>query len=306
MPQLQAKSVLERDLASLRAKRAERESALRAEKLRAAGKTNVEEASSAAAKDGSQEAKVKQEVNNDVQGLIAEQPGGAGTTPTERSVLSVDGSAGVNARTNPSHEDNLAGDLNQGKAKDRTLQDLTDLGVAGDIFNGGLGSTDFVNISTDADFGSMFNDSSGTSTDPLNFDLDFSSSAAVGDAALMGNGPGAAGPTADLGSLDQTSSEDINSLLPGLESYVNADGDGSNEGFPMINVPNGDANANFLSTSGPQQSSSTAQNPSATGATGDASGANDDPNFDDIFGTTDEIAAGASTDFNFDDFFDDN
>lgn len=86
----------------------------------------------------------------------------------------------------------------------------------------------------DLDFESMFNDTDLTGgDDTMNFGLDFSADGNLNQGVLndstfenieMGN--------ADMSNLGPTTSEDINTLLPGLENYVNAGTD-----FANINIP---------------------------------------------------------------------
>ncbi|KAL9127885.1 MAG: hypothetical protein Q9217_003321 [Psora testacea] len=77
------------------------------------------------------------------------------------------------------------------------------------------------------DFDSMFNDAElVASDDPMNFDLDFSASGnetqqLLGDTAIEG----ITMSNKDIANALPTTSEDLNSLLPGLENYVNATND---------------------------------------------------------------------------------
>lgn len=83
------------------------------------------------------------------------------------------------------------------------------------------------------DFESMFNDNDLVNTDDTtNFGIDFSADN-VGQNIMNGS----AFENIDMSDVDManvapTSNEDINSLLPGLENYVNADTDLSNLGMP--------------------------------------------------------------------------
>lgn len=84
----------------------------------------------------------------------------------------------------------------------------------------------------DFDFESMFNDTDLVNTDDTtNFNLDFStddvSQNIMNDSAFENIKMG----DADMTNVATTSNEDINSLLPGLENYVNADTDISNLGI---------------------------------------------------------------------------
>lgn len=100
----------------------------------------------------------------------------------------------------------------------------------------------------DAEFESMFNDTNlPESTDDLNFDLNFSTEDANGNSDLLD--PSAfqniSLPTSDnIGDpSNQTANEDLTTLLPGLENYVN-----DSNGFSLTNVPG--INTDFLNTDG--------------------------------------------------------
>ncbi|KAF6222389.1 hypothetical protein HO133_001475 [Letharia lupina] len=90
----------------------------------------------------------------------------------------------------------------------------------------------------DLDFESMFNDTDLTGgDDTMNFGLDFASDGnlnqdVLNDSAFekfeMSN--------ADMSNLGATTSEDINTLLPGLENYVNAGTDFSNINIPVAST----------------------------------------------------------------------
>ncbi len=90
----------------------------------------------------------------------------------------------------------------------------------------------------DVDFESMFNDTDLTGGDAnMDFGLDFSTDGnlhqdVLNDSAFenieMSN--------ADMSNLGATTSEDINTLLPGLENYVNAGTDFSNISIPVAST----------------------------------------------------------------------
>ena len=192
--------------------------------------------------------------------------------------------------------------------KGQTPQELKDLGMSGDIFGDGLASAGFNEMSTDVDFDSMFGDSGGNPTDSLNFDLDFSGNNPAGDGHLVGaNGHGPTASTTEMGNLDATSSEDINSLLPGLESLVNADGEGGIDDFTMLDVPAAEkTNTTTTSTSGqPQTTSATSQNALPVSATGDANNMDLDAAFDDLIGpdSMDFGGTGEVNNIDFDEWF---
>ena len=86
----------------------------------------------------------------------------------------------------------------------------------------------------DLDFESMFNDSDLTGgDDAISFGLDFSTDGNLNQDVLNDNAfANIEMNNTDMSNLGATSSEDINTLLPGLENYVNAGTDFSN-----INIP---------------------------------------------------------------------
>lgn len=86
----------------------------------------------------------------------------------------------------------------------------------------------------DADFESMFNDVEGAHADnDINFDLEFSNDANMGEDLINGSAFGDITNTnSALLDLNAASNEDINTLLPGLENYVH---DG--EDFTMLDIP---------------------------------------------------------------------
>lgn len=87
----------------------------------------------------------------------------------------------------------------------------------------------------DLDFESMFNDTDLTGgDDTMNFRLDFSSDANLNQDVLNDSAfENIEMSNADISNLGATTSEDINSLLPGLENYVNAETDFSNINIPV-------------------------------------------------------------------------
>ena len=90
----------------------------------------------------------------------------------------------------------------------------------------------------DLDFESMFNDTDLTGgDDAMNFGLDFASDGNLNQDVL--NDSTFANieiSNADMSNLGATTSEDINTLLPGLESYVNAATDFSNINIPVAST----------------------------------------------------------------------
>lgn len=154
---------------------------------------------------------------------------------------------------------------------------------------------------TDLDFESMFNDTDLTGGDnTMNFGLDFSSDGNLNQDVLNNSAfENIEMSNADISNLGATTSEDINTLLPGLENYVNAGTDFSN-----INIP-------ILSTL-PETSQGT--NAGNVGATAQVSAqpAAAESSFDDIFGSgdysmggTEDDGLGAGTLGDFEDFDED-
>lgn len=101
----------------------------------------------------------------------------------------------------------------------------------------------------ESDFETMFDDTEAVRTQEIDFGLEFTASAHVLNDNGFENGPL---QNEDVTSLNTTSNEDINTLLPGLENYVNATDDfaviGLNTG---TTVPNNNG-ANAENTSAPQ------------------------------------------------------
>ena len=87
---------------------------------------------------------------------------------------------------------------------------------------------------SDLDFESMFNDTELVGGDDINFeDIGFSMDATMNHDILNNNTLLDTNMSnADITNLASTSNEDINSLLPGLENFVNADTDFSNISMP--------------------------------------------------------------------------
>ena len=101
----------------------------------------------------------------------------------------------------------------------------------------GLDASDFNKTTAEADLDSMFADTTGNPEDSINFDLDFPNDQTASQDLLSGNSFGNLGPSADdFNNINLASSEDIDSLLPGLESYVDGGGNGG-EDFAMVDIP---------------------------------------------------------------------
>ena len=97
----------------------------------------------------------------------------------------------------------------------------------------------------DADFDSMFADTSTANpNDTLPFELDFSVDASISQELLDDNPFGELTANADFST---TSNEDLNTLLPGLENYVNGEAHASSvDDFAMIDLT--DASNEFNSS----------------------------------------------------------
>lgn len=153
----------------------------------------------------------------------------------------------------------------------------------------------------DLDFESMFNDTDLTGgDDTMNFGLDFSSDGNLNQDGLNDSAfENIEMSNADISNLGATTSEDINTLLPGLESYVNAGTDFSN-----INIP--------VSSTLPKTSQVATVGSVGASAQISAEPAVTDSNFDDIFGSGDfsmdgtgDDGMGAGTLGDFEDFDED-
>ena len=137
----------------------------------------------------------------------------------------------------------------------------------------------------DLDFESMFNDTDLTGGDnAMNFGLDFPSDGNLNQDVLNDSAfESIEISNADISNLGATTSEDINTLLPGLENYVNAGTDFSN-----INIP-------ILPTL-PETSQGTNAGNVSTTAQVSAQPAVAESSFDDIFGSGDYSMGGTGDD----------
>ena len=129
---------------------------------------------------------------------------------------------------------------------------------------------------TDLDFESMFNDTDLTGGgDTIDFGIDFASDGNLNQAVLNDNTfENMEISNVDMSSLGATRSEDINTLLPGLENYVNAGADFSN-----VNVP--------VASTLPETSQVAPVGTSAAPAQASTQPAVADSSLDDIFGSGD-------------------
>jgi hypothetical protein len=235
-------------LTALRAKRTERENALRAERLRESGKdalVNFNDMNT-----GLGETNIKKEANDD------------SMATTDFAADGLDNMTGIEMIKTETGRGQTGTDIIttavQNQPSEQTPQELRDLDMSGDLFGDNLGSADFGNLTTDTDFDSMFNDATANDGGNLNFDLEFSTATAPDSNILSSNNV----TTSTETNGDVAPSEDINSLLPGLESLVNVDGEGGVDDFAMLDIPEtggtGDASTNQQTTAGTSQPNNTA------------------------------------------------
>ena len=174
---------------------------------------------------------------------------------------------------------------------------MNDLGALAHTNNGAIGASqpDFgipiepngpsgVAANDDFDFDSMFNDAELVVPDgSLNFELDFSTNETEAQ-NLLPNNPieGITMSDVNIANTNPTTSEDLNSLLPGLENYVNATNEPTtnNAAANTVEIPNANQNA-MVDTSGAITQVTTAP------ALGDAS-------LDDFFNPADFNATNAN------------
>ncbi|KAA6408536.1 MAG: hypothetical protein FRX48_07618 [Lasallia pustulata] len=215
---LQAKAIMERDLATIRARHAERE--------RAAGAARMLQASP------------------DAKGPPT-RVGGA-LSPSRPSPVAM---SDVENQDIIMSEEASKTDLN-GAPTDAKLTPLVNIAGLAPSANAQATTTETKQESSnghptaiqvptsaelqDADFESMFNDVEGADADnDINFDLDFSADANMGQDLINANAFGNITNTNNgLIDLNAASNEGINTLLPGLENYVH---DG--EDFTMLDIP---------------------------------------------------------------------
>ena len=110
----------------------------------------------------------------------------------------------------------------------------------------------------DLDFESMFNDTDLTGgDDAMNFGLDFSSHGNLNQDVLNDSAfADIEMSNPDMSNLGATRSEDINTLLPGLENYVNAGTDFSNINIPVASsLPETSQGGSVGTVSAPAQGS---------------------------------------------------
>ncbi|SLM39249.1 hypothetical protein LPUS_09758 [Lasallia pustulata] len=235
---LQAKAIMERDLATIRARHAERE--------RAAGAARMLQASPDA----------KGPPTRVGGALSPSRPSPVAMSDVENQdiIMSEEASKTDLNGSNPRGEDSFelsAGRSNPVEAPtDAKLTPLVNIAGLAPSANAQATTTETKQESSnghptaiqvptsaelqDADFESMFNDVEGADADnDINFDLDFSADANMGQDLINANAFGNITNTNNgLIDLNAASNEGINTLLPGLENYVH---DG--EDFTMLDIP---------------------------------------------------------------------
>ena len=317
---MKAKSVFERDLTELRAKRAEREKAAGVQRLRQSSKEPQEvsgspsvtaDAIEAAMNNGDDMTEAEPTNLEDVVMLDESIEPIANTVEPTPSSTSMDAHHIKTWDEAPSQPDE---DLAKPEDPPKVFESVstapnkeTSSHIATQEVNftapqetSPLETPTTANI-RDAAFESMFNDTELAGTqDTLDFDLDFPTDANIDEDLLTDNPFGAMdSSTADLSNLQNTSNEDINTLLPGLENYVNA-----GDAFQMMDFT---ASTPTLAFEPLGSSTSTTLAPSATapGATGTQMVTGDNPatdqapadqNYNDMFFGTGELGMGNSDD----------
>ena len=280
---------MERDLAEIRAKRAERERAAGILKPRplikesprnqveppleqASGNEDGDLEDSTKAKDQDvimlDDAQEVPEVSATVSTPDTKVP--TGTTqpqgkPTDETALEQDKPVDKDVPSNP-NPTNETSELN------RLIDQQVDAPLP--VSEPSLETPTTANI-RDANFESMFNDTqSAGADDSIDFGIDFGADNNMSQDMLNDNPFGE-----DFTTMNAASNEDINTLLPGLENYVNA-GD-----FSMIDVP---------------PATSAFSNPTATQITGttaptaEMGGGATESSFDDLFFSSGDIGMGGS------------
>ena len=142
----------------------------------------------------------------------------------------------------------------------------------------------------DANFESMFNDTELAGPhDAIDFDLDFSNDANINHDLLNGNPFGEmTSHSNDFSNLNTTSNEDINTLLPGLESYVTASDD-----FSMLNMPPTASDFNVNATKAKHNLTVSNGNATVESIMGSAP---IESSFDDLFFGSGDLAMGGTDD----------
>ncbi|KAL9593941.1 MAG: hypothetical protein Q9219_007307, partial [cf. Caloplaca sp. 3 TL-2023] len=269
---IKAKSVFERDLSSIRAKRAARERAA-AGLLRPKTPNGVSKKSSPNGSPRRTHVATQQKIPDQQMLQSEERDGTVGTNdPPSKTeeVVEMNGDISITNNAEPildtvktepfSIPEELPEDPQQPKGLAITLDQTSDppTSVPPDVKTEDNAAKPLVEDDgaqqslsddiQDADFESMFNDPDLPNTaNDLTYDFNFSAEDTSGnndllDTSAFQNISLPNGDTNEL-SLDPTATEDLTTLLPGLENYVN----GSND-FSITNLP--DINTDFLTTDG--------------------------------------------------------
>ena len=231
---LKAKAVFERDLALLRAKRAERERAAGASRLRISNEDRFD-----AEHSGAKAAKSEEPVENAV----------VDNFKPEDDVGMIEHTA-ADEKSRPHPEEDQVSPNNE-EAKTELPQAIKDLSEPAKtvpptastsqaqtpLRGFDVDKVDSNNTSqiADVDFDSMFADTGApNNNEPLNFDIDFTTDTGMSQDLLQDN------PFGDMTSNNDfttTSNENIDSLMPGIENYVNAHTTGNvSDNFTMLDL----------------------------------------------------------------------
>ena len=285
--------MLEKELNKLRVKRAERERELGAARLRESSRTSP-------AQQTNSNTLATQAVPKSVQTPTPADSTTVNNTTVKEEKLASDN---LSNSTDIEVKYTVLKELSAVTGENQTKKAPQELDLKVDGADTELGTSTLAQLPDDDDFDSMFADTTvnaGDAGDTVDFDFDFSTDVNTSQ-DLLGNN--------DLGDLttasntfntaNASSSEDINSLLPGLGDYVNVDADGADD-FAMIDLPAEDPSFNAAPTSTPNAQKLATSSASAT-ATATATQDLMDTNIDtDMFFGTD----GAMDDFN-EDWFND-
>ena len=277
--QLQAKAVVERDLSKIRKKRAERE--------RRPSPPSVKSPSKLLQTAGDDETAILAEILPTTQGGLQQhdQDTTIPDAPFETNgVLSI--AAGSSESMKLDGNEQAITSL-EGMPQD--TQNTTGLAIsipndpksgsnADDILAELAQPSDATKNDEDFDFDSMFNDTGMVAQDgTIDFDMDFSTEGnntqnIMGDAGMEGISLN----NAELSNAMPATNEDLNSLLPGLENYVNASND------PNVSNPVGNGAATLENLQIPDNANGVGTNlpPAAETALADSS-------FEDFFNAAD-------------------
>ena len=247
---LKAKAVMERDLALLRTRRAERERAAGVSRLRVSNEDRsfAEQAGSKATKPETPTEKlvvddVKSEVGVNMAMVNTAADEKSGPRPEEDEVSSNRQEAKTEL---PKEIKDLSETLGKLPPAESASQVRTPL-QGFDIDK--MDSNNTTQIS-DVDFDSMFTDNAApNNNESLNFDIEFSTDTGISQDLLQDN------PFGDMtanNDFTSTSNENIDSLMPGIENYVNAHTTGNvSDDFTMLDMSANSAAFDSSSSSKP-------------------------------------------------------